>query len=154
MNIARYLLFSALLLGLSSCGNICRKDTKTDEIKPVPSDSVANTGNSNPTTIQMNKSIVLAEVLEIKPEQNSNYSLKIKVLEISEDPAYPSFASKDIIYELKPAYGVDEQGKLLKNDINEGLLTAGNLKKGDRFRGIISLERDMKWYLENLLNKE
>lgn len=154
MFFVRALLFSLLLFFVSSCGSRCQRESQTESSKTNSVDSSVSNVTQSPTTIQMNKSIVAAEVLEITPEEGSGYLLKVNVTEVSEDPAYPSFAAKNVTYNLRPAYGVDEEGKPLKNEINEGLLKARNLKPGDKIRGIISMERDMKWYLENFINKD
>lgn len=135
------LLISTLVLCsimiVSSCSNC--KETQSN----------IQTNQNNPTTITQNISKVEAELLEVIGTGN-DFRLKVKVLSSQETEAYPSIAVAGEEYILKPNLRT-EDGKLMDNEINTGLLSLRNYSKGQKFNAEISLDQKSGWLIQRVI---
>ena len=126
-----------LILIISSCSNC--KETQ----------SSIQTNQNNPTTVAQNLSKVEAEVLEVIGSGN-DFKVKVKILNSQETEAYPSIAVAGEEYILKPNLRT-ENGKLMENDINSGLLSLRNYSKGQKFNAEISLDQKNGWLIQKVI---
>lgn len=126
-----------LILIISSCSNC--KETQ----------SSIQTNQNNPTTVAQNLSKVEAEVLEVIGSGN-DFKVKVKILNSQETEAYPSIAVAGEEYILKPNLRT-ENGKLMENDINSGLLSLRNYSKGQKFDAEISLDQKNGWLIQKVI---
>lgn len=126
-----------LILIISSCSNC--KETQSNN----------QTNQNNPTTVAQNLSKVEAEVLEVIGSGN-DFKVKVKILNSQETEAYPSIAVAGEEYILKPNLRT-ENGKLMENDINSGLLSLRNYSKGQKFDAEISLDQKNGWLIQKVI---
>ncbi|MEJ5262138.1 MAG: hypothetical protein WHT45_05620 [Ignavibacterium sp.] len=122
---------------VSSCSN-CKETHSNNQ-----------TNQNNPTTIAQNLSKVEAEVLEVIGSGN-DFKVKVKILNSQETEAYPSIAVAGEEYILKPNLRT-ENGKLMENDINSGLLSLRNYSKGQKFDAEISLDQKNGWLIQKVI---
>lgn len=107
------------------------------------------TNQNNPTTITQNLSRVEAEVLEVIGSGNE-FKVRVKVLNSQETEAFPSIAVAGEEFILKPNLRT-ENGKLIENDINSGLLSLRNYSKGQKFNAEISLDQKNGWLIQRVI---
>jgi len=111
-------------------------------------------GQSPPTTIQENQSIVTARVQEINLENENNYSIKAKILNVEENPAYASIAVNGSVYKLVPDYVLNDKNEIdftKHKDKNSSLLNISKLKPGDEFKAIIFMGKNYNWHIQKVL---
>ncbi|MGE5496495.1 MAG: hypothetical protein ACM3Q2_00370 [Syntrophothermus sp.] len=89
--------------------------------------------------------------MELKDIENNSFGVVIRILEVTEDPSFPSIALKDKIYEIHPGFVLDEKNEIADNQRNRRLLKLKNKKKGDIINGIIFLNNDNKWIIKDLM---
>ena len=110
-----------------------------------------NTLNSEPQ-IQINQSTTLAEVEDIYVNDEYNFIIKVKVMEVEENPAYPSMAVNESVYNLIPNFQLDERKNVIKDSKkNMSLSKLSKLQKGDKFKAIIFFEKLKGWYIQEVL---
>lgn len=106
---------------------------------------------SGSQTVQINKSIVEAEIIEKYTNTDSDFIIKAKVLKVEATDAYPSIAMKSSIYLLTPAFVVDDSGNLPDNDKNKEFKLLLKKKGGEKIKAVISMGKDLNWYIEEIL---
>ncbi len=140
---------SLLFLILSSCcTNVSKNGSESSDL------SMNKKVQSPPTTIQQNQSIVDAKIQEINLEDENNYSIAAKILNVEENPAYASIAVKGTVYKLSPDYVLNDKNEIdFKShpEINSGLLNLSKLKPGDEFKAIIFMGKNYSWYIQKVL---
>jgi hypothetical protein len=110
-----------------------------------------NTLNSEPQ-IQINQSTILGEVEDIYVNDEYNFILKVKILEVEENPAYTSIAVKGSVYNLIPNFQLDENQKVIKeSEKNKNLSGLSKLKRRDKFKAAIFFEKLKGWYIQETL---
>ena len=134
-----------LLTFLYSCCN-CKPTGET-----IGSDK--NINQNIPTSIVQNLSIVTARVDEVLFKEETDYQLKVTVLDVEGTTAYPSIAVANNNYLLTPNFRYDND-KLMNSDVNESLKKLGKLSKGKEFKAEISLENQKGWFIQKVLSLE
>ena len=141
--------FPLLFLLLSSCcTNVSRNGNESNDL------SIKKNVPSPPTTIQENQSIVTAKVQDIKQENENKYSIKAKILNVEENPAYASMAVTGNVYKLTPDYALNAKNEIdfkSHKEKNTGLLNLSRLKPGDEFKAIIFIGKNYNWYIQKVL---
>jgi len=74
------------------------------------------------------------------------------VLKVEATDAYPSIATASSVYILTPAFVVDDSGSLPDNDKNKGLKSLLTKKGGDKIKAVISMGKDLNWYIQEILD--
>lgn len=134
------ILFTILSIFLAACS--CPEELSREK---------DTTLNSEPQ-IQINQSTVLTEVEDIYMNDEYNFILKVKVLEVEENPAYASMAIKGSVYNLIPNFQLDENKSVMKeSEKNKSLSKLSKHKKGDRFKAIIFFEKLKGWFIQQAL---
>jgi hypothetical protein len=147
------------LLILASCSNKTEKkdhqssggilaDSQKVSIPKAPTSGAGNSG----TTIHVNKSEIVAEFIELHQKIPQGFSIVAKVLEVTEDPAYPSVASVNNTYELFPNFVLGEKKEIVDNQRNKKLMQLKDLKRGDRFKAIIFLDENTHWMIQEIID--
>jgi hypothetical protein len=134
------ILFTALsIFSIISCSS---SEQNTEKETPLKSNQ----------QIQFNQSRVLAEVEDIYVNGAYNFIIKAKVLDVEEDPAYPSMAVKGNVYSLIPNFQLDENKNVIgHSDKNINLSGLSELQKGEKFKAIIFFEYLKGWYIQEVL---
>ena len=102
--------------------------------------------------IQINQSRVNAEVEDIYVNDAYDFIIKANVLDVEENPAYPSMAVKGNVYNLIPNFRLDENKNIIKDsDKNINLSGLSKLQKGEKFKAIIFFEYLKGWYIQEVL---
>ena len=112
-----------------------------------------NKNQNIPTSIAQNLSIVTARVDEVLFKEETDYQLKVTVLDVEGTTAYPSIAVANNNYLLTPNFRYDND-KLMNSDVNESLKKLGKLSKGKEFKAEISLENQKGWFIQKVLSLE
>lgn len=133
-----------LLLSSFACS------VKTEEKNELATET--RTPLSAAQTVQINKSIVEAEIIEKYTNTDSDFIIKAKVLKVEATDAYPSIATASSVYILTPAFVVDDSGNLTDNDKNKGLKSLLIKKGGDKIKAVISMGKDLNWYIQEILD--
>lgn len=137
------IIFSALLL--SSCGS--GKIQKSSG-----SSSPSETSQSElPAHIAENQSIVTAKVEQINSINKNDFTIKVKILKVKENPAYLSMAAVGATYILTPNYKLDEKRDIIQTEENFKLLHLSSLNIGDTFKAVIFYEQDKGWLIGKVL---
>ncbi len=148
MNQIKFFLPFLFLFFSSCCTNVSKNENGGQEL------SIKKTNQNPPTTIQVNQSIVTAKVQEINLEDENNYSIKAKILNVEENPAYASMAVNGSVYKLVPDYALNDKNEIdftSHKDKNSGLFNLSKLKPGDEFRAIIFMGKNYNWYIQKVL---
>jgi len=103
-------------------------------------------------TVQINKSIVKAEIIEKYINTDVDFIIKVKILTVEETDAYPSIAVESNIYLLTPAFIADDSGDLPDNDKNKRLKLLLTKTNGEKIKAVISLGKDFNWYIQEILD--
>lgn len=117
---------------------------KENPQNPVPPQSKAS--------IQLNSSLVLAELINSEIKSDNDFTISVKLLEAESNGSMPSIAVKGETLKLAPALILDEKGMPEDNETNRDLLKLKELKAGQNFRAVISLEKDGRWIVSEVLN--
>ena len=133
-----------LILSCISCSNDVSKEDELDSEKPV-------TTKGPGQTIQLNKSVVLARLISKEVEDETNFTLRAKVLNVEEKASYESIAVAGEEYILKPNFYYDVNNQIPENERNNGLKELAQLKEGDEFKAEISLEQSTGWIINKVL---
>jgi hypothetical protein len=133
-----------LILSCISCSNDVSKEDELDSEKQV-------TTKGPGQTIQLNKSVVLARLISKEVEDETNFTLRAKVLNVEEKASYESIAVAGEEYILKPNFYYDESYQIPANERNNGLKELVELKTGDEFNAEISLDQSMGWTINKVL---
>lgn len=135
--------FSAIiLLFLFGC---CASENTEQKDKPIQPPKT-------PTTIQENRSTVLAEVLSYYENKENHFVLKLKVVELFEDGAYPSLAQLNFDYFCSPNFALDENGMRLENDKNKNLDQLKMISSGKKFKTEIFFQPKTGWFINNVIS--
>ena len=169
MNFALTSIIASLLLFLSLACSV-----KTEEKNELTTET--RIPLSATQTVQINKSIVEAEIIEKYTNTDSDFIIKAKVIKVEETDEYPSMAVVSSVYLLTPAFFVDDSGSLPNNDKNKrlkSLLTKAIIgcllyqiffkywiiffwfltkKGGDKIKAVISMGKDLNWYIQTILD--
>ncbi len=133
-------------LAFSCCTDSTLKNQNENVKQPVV---------SSPQTVAINKSIVKIKVKKIDKKENDLFFLTGSVLSVEEDSAYPSIAVLGQDYVLKPAYVLDEDNQLVKDNIkNTGLLSLANLDEGSEFKAVISFSTENGWLIYEVIKED
>jgi len=133
-----------LILSCISCSNDVSKENELDSEKPV-------TTKGPGQTIQINKSVVLVRLISKEVEDETNFTLRAKVLNVKEKTSYESIAVAGEEYILKPNFYYDENYQIPANERNNGLKELVELKTGNEFNAEISLDQSMGWTINKVL---
>lgn len=110
---------------------------------------------SSPQTVAINKSIVKIKVKKIDKKENNLFFLTGAVLSVEADSAYPSIAVVGQDYVMKPAYVMDENNQLVKDNIkNSRLLSLTNLDEGNEFEAVISFSTENGWIIYEVIKED
>lgn len=136
-----FFVFSALLFS-ACCTNVSKE-------KP----ELSNTGNplKSPTSIAINKSIVNARIEEIFTSTNGNFIIKALIIEVQEDPSYPSIALTGQTYNLIPNFQLDENKIKTDSEKNKKLNMLLNHSAGYEFKAVIFFENQIGWFIQEVL---
>ncbi|MGE5353755.1 MAG: hypothetical protein ACM3P0_16840 [Acidobacteriota bacterium] len=139
------------LLIFSACCN-SRPGTESKQAQNVPkADTLQKQSGGSKTVIQENSSLITAEVLEVKPEGNNNFRLKVLVKDVEDDGAYESLVVKGEKYLMEPGFTMD--GKEIKPiDKNRKLMELKDLSPKSSFRARVSLTQGNKWVVQEVLD--
>lgn len=153
MNIIKYLLLLTVPLFFTCCSHSPNsvKSAGAEEIPPAGGRTIQGGSSAAKTVVQQNRSEITGEVMELKDIENNSFGVVIRILEVTEDPSFPSIALKDKIYEIHPGFVLDEKNEIADNQRNRRLLKLKNKKKGDIINGIIFLNNDNKWIIKDLM---
>jgi hypothetical protein len=102
--------------------------------------------------IQINKSVVIAEIIENHVQDSTNFFIIAKTLDVKEDPAYPNLAVKGEIYKLFPGFVLGNDKQPVNNRKNQKLLRLKDLKKGQSFKAIIYLDDSKRWIIQDIIS--
>lgn len=153
MKILKYLILLAVPFVFICC-SISSKNAKAagDETAQIPGISTqAGKGTAPKTVVQQNRSEIRAEVIELKDIENNSFGVVVRILDVAEDPSFPSIALKNMVYEIHPGFVLDEKNELADNQRNRRLLSLKHKKKGDIINGIIFLNAENKWIIKDLM---
>jgi len=143
------LIYAAILLLFlfcSCCSDVSRNDQKENN---------TTVNNSNPQSVQINKSIVKIQVKSIDQKGESDFTIKGVVLYVIEDPAYPSMAIQNEVYLLTPGFVLDPQMNIEpENERNKDLISLAGLVEGDEFDAVISFNKTSGWIINEVIRKE
>lgn len=93
---------------------------------------ISQTTNSQITTIKENISFVKAKILEINRKSDTDYSLKILILESNSDESLPNFAVVNEKITAKPRFILNENGAIDTSDLrNKRLIDLSKSKKDE-----------------------
>jgi hypothetical protein len=141
-----YIIISLFLLPiLSGCCN-----SKTTSIS---NDLGKYRDQSGPASVVQNLSKVTARIDEVLFKDETDYQLKVTVLDVEVVGSYPSIAVAGTDYLLTPNFRYDNDN-LMKNDVNDSLKKLGKLSKGKEFKAEISLENQKGWFIQKVLSVE
>ncbi|MBE2279594.1 MAG: hypothetical protein IAE91_04320 [Ignavibacteriaceae bacterium] len=113
--------------------------------KEKPSD------NKQPATIVENSSKVTASVISITKTGGNEYSIRIKVDDSNDYNNMPSIAEKGALYNVVPAFAIDESGQLTDSERNKRLLEGLKLEENNKIEAVIMLDNDFNWYIYDLI---
>lgn len=102
--------------------------------------------------IQVNKSVVIAEIIENNVQDSTNFFIIAKTLDVKEDPAYPSLAVKGEIYELFPGFVLGKSKEIINNRKNQKLRRLKDLNKGQNFKAVIYLDDSKHWIIQDVIS--
>lgn len=125
--------------------NCCASKNSTDVVNKKK-DLVKISQN----TIQQNLSIVEAEVINLEKNNSNDFKLRVKVLSVKENDAYPSIAVTGNEYILTPNFIFDGD-RIVDNDINKSLLKLSELSLRDKFKAEIFLDNQNGWIIQKVL---
>ncbi|MDP4176572.1 MAG: hypothetical protein Q8933_21515 [Bacteroidota bacterium] len=154
-----------VLFIISSCGHKTNNDlkekkksefAKTDSQKlnyPDMHKGPSSLEQANKkAAIQINKSVVIAEIIESHVKDSTNFLIVAKTLDVKEDPAYPSLAVKGEIYQLFPGFVLGKDKEPVDNRKNQKLRRLKNLTKGQNFKAIIYLDDSKRWIIQDIIS--
>jgi hypothetical protein len=145
LNITIFLISVYFLSGCSS------NNTAIEKRNEVPK-TVITSGNG--PRIELNRSIVNAEVVSAEISKDRIISLEFKVLEIFDDGAYTSLAEKGKQYTCKINYVLNDNGTIDNtSEINNKLLELAALKPGDTIKLSIEMNNESVWLINDNLGK-
>ncbi len=139
-------LFLLLTISILSCSNDMSNKNDKGNIQTQPNNKIPG------QTIKQNKSIVTAKLVSKEIIDEENFVLKVKVLEVEDNPNYDGIAIAGEEYELKPGFYFDENKEISDNERNRGLKSLTILNVGDEFKAEISLEQLQGWIIYRVLN--
>jgi len=139
-------LFLLLTISILSCSNDMSNKNDKENIQTQPNNKIPG------QTIKQNKSIVTAKLVSKEIIDEENFVLKVKVLEVEDNPNYESIAIVGEEYDLKPGFYFDENKEIPDNERNRGLKSLTILNAGDEFKAEISLEQLQGWIIHRVLN--
>lgn len=132
-----------VILFSSCCTNVSKEQT-----------SISNNGNvrPNPTSVVINKSIVNAKIEEIIKNENGDVVIKVLILYVEEDPAYPNLAIAGTTYNLAPNFQLDDEKKVIRDsDKNKNLLSLADQKPGYEFKAEIFFQNLNGWFIQDII---
>lgn len=127
---------------LTSCSNC--KVTKEEEKNQV---------QQNPTTVTPNLSVVTAQVDEVLFKDETDYQIKVTLLEVKETEAFPSIAVRGDEYILIPNFRYDNE-IMIENDVNTSLKMLSRVSANKKFKAEISFEYPKGWFIQKVLSVE
>ncbi len=139
-------LFLLLTISILSCSNNVSDKNDKGNIQTQSNNKISG------QTIKQNKSIITAKLVSKEIIDEENFVLKVKVLEVEDNPNYESMAIAGEEYELKPGFYFDENKEIPDNERNRGLKRLTILNAGDQFKAEISLEQLQGWIIYRVLN--
>ncbi len=137
------IIFSSLCISSCSSGNLNKS--------PGSSSPSERSQSGLPAHIAENQSIVTAQVEQINSINKNDFTIKVKILEVKENPAYLSMAAVGAIYKLTPNYKLDEKRDVIQTEENFKLLHLSSLNIGDTFKAVIFYEQDKGWLIDKVL---
>lgn len=141
-----YAAISLLFLFCSCCSDVTRREQTENN---------TSLHDSNPQSIQINKSIVKIQVKSIDKKEETDFTIKGLILYVIEDPAYPSMAIKNEVYLLTPGFVLNPQMNIeLDNEKNKNLLSLNSLTEGDEFDAVISFNKTSGWIINEIIRKD
>ena len=140
----KQLIVLLLLLSLASCSNDVSKENEVDSDKLV-------TPQKSAQTIQINKSFVLARLIGTYARSETDFTIRVKILNVEENSNYESIAVAGEEYTLTPSFYYDEKDKIANNERNRGLKGIVKFNVDDEFNAEISLDQKLGWTIIKVL---
>lgn len=127
----------------------CCADVSKDKVNlSIPGNTL-----KNPTSIAINKSIIVAKVEEILSNENGSFVVKALITSVEEDPGYPNLAMKGKSYNLIPNFLLDDDKKIISNsEKNNDLFSLAKQKTGYEFKAIIFFENLNGWFIQEVMS--
>lgn len=127
----------------------CCTDVSKDKVNlSIPGNTL-----KNPTSIAINKSIIVAKVEEIFSNENGSFVVKALITSVEEDPGYPSLAMQGKSYNLIPNFLLDDDKKIISNsEKNKDLFSLAKQKAGYEFKAIIFFENLNGWFIQEVMS--
>lgn len=145
LNITIFLISVYFLGGCASNNAVTEKKQEVQKTKI--------TSGSGPK-IELNRSVVTAEVISAENSEGGIVSLEFKVLEIFDDGAYTSLAEKGKQYSGIINYILNDNKKIDNtSEINKKLLELSALKPGDIIRLSIEMNNESVWLINENMGK-
>lgn len=137
-------LSATLLFFLLGCCSSDKSEENDKSLHPI----------QTPTTIQENRSTVVAQVLTYYENKENNFVLKIKVLQIEDDGSFPSLATVGYDYFCSPNFAVDENGALMQSEKNDNLYKLKNVSSGKKIKTEIFFQPKTGWHIDKFISFE
>lgn len=116
----KHFVFFTILLSLTVS---CSKKIETKKIQ--------TSSDSQITTIKENVSFVSAKILEMNRKSETDYRIKVLILESNSDESLPNFAAVNDEFYAKPNFILDENGNIDANDSrNKNLIELSKVRAG------------------------
>ncbi len=139
-----FTVYSLALFFLFGC---CASEKEKENDKPIQPPKP-------PTTIQENRSHVLAEVLSYYENKENQFVLKINVLELFDDGAFPSIAQLGYDYFCSPNFAINEDGSQIDNEKNQNLNQLKNISSGTKIKAEIFFQPTTGWHIDKFISIE
>ena len=115
-----FLLIGSLTLLSSCCADVSKETVNS---------SNSSTILKIPTSLAINKSIVAARVEEILSSENGSFVVKALIINVEDNPSYPSLAMNGKSYNLIPIFQLDDNKKIISDsEKNKSLNFLSNKK--------------------------
>jgi hypothetical protein len=109
----------------------------------------------NKTTIKENISIVLAKIVEKNKISDSDYHLRLLILESKSDLNFPNFAIQYDTLKASPLFYLDETGQINLNDErNKNLLRLSYANVNNYVELKLTYIINKGWFIIDYLNKQ
>lgn len=145
MNIKIKIFFITVLgiLYSSCCRNVSNENIK---------DSESNKIVKNPASLTINKSIVTAKIEGIDLSNDQSFAIKAYIIEVEEDPSYPSMAIAGKTYNLTPNFQLDEEKNIISDsERNKDLKLLSKKNVGTEFKASIFFDNANGWFIQEII---
>ncbi|MDP4116173.1 MAG: hypothetical protein Q8903_08560 [Bacteroidota bacterium] len=110
---------------------------------------------NNQPKIELNRSIVLAEVITPLVSESGVKYLEYRVINVFDDGAYTSLAEKNTVYKAAVNYVLNNKNQIdVTTEINKKLMELSALKSHDKVKLAVELNETSGWLINENLGKE